>query len=106
MGRGNLTHGKILDYLDANLEVFRRSTAQVLEYWLDVSLHSGWRRSAKRLPWKPRVFQEDIETYAKRGIRHIVSFAAWIDGYYVKRFGAPDFVGEYGRILFSFRGRR
>ena len=105
VGRGNLTHGKILDYLDANLEVFRPRTAQVLEYWLDVSLHSRWKRPAKRLPWKPQVFREDIETYAERGIRHVVSFAVWIDGYYVKRFGPPDFVKEYGRILFNFRGK-
>ncbi len=98
-----MLHGKTLDFLDANLEVFARDTAQVLEYWLDVSLHSNWTRPAKQLPWAPAVFRSDLETYAKRGIRHITSFAAWIDGDYVKRFGHPKFVSEYGNGLAAYR---
>ena len=35
------------------------------------------------------VLRADLETYAERGIRNITSFAAWIDGDYVRRFGAP-----------------
>ena len=37
-----------LGMLDANLEVFRADTAQVLEYWLDVSRFSQWRRPTVR----------------------------------------------------------
>lgn len=102
-GRGKMPHGKTLDYLDANLEVFASETAQVLEYWLDVSLHSNWTRPAKQLAWTPAVFRSDLETYAKRGIRHITSFAAWIDGDYVERFGHPEFVSEYGNGLAGYR---
>jgi len=29
------------------------------------------------------------KTYAQRGVRHVTTFAAWIDGDYVKRFGEP-----------------
>ena len=101
-GRGKMPHGKTLEYLDANLEVFANDTAQVLEYWLDVSLHSNWTRPAKQLPWNPTVFRSDLETYAQRGIRHVTSFAAWIDGDYVKRFGQPEFVNEYGKGLAEY----
>jgi hypothetical protein len=98
-GRPKPSHGQTLQWLDANLEVFPKSTAQVLEYWMDVSLHSGWQRPAQPLPWNPDVLRADLDTYGQRGIRHITTFAAWIDADYVARFGPPTFVSEYGRAL-------
>jgi hypothetical protein len=88
-----------LSALDANLEVFPKDTAQVLEYWLDVSRFSGWRKPSTKLPWKKEVFLADIETYRKRGIRHVTSFAAWVDAEYRDRFGDPKFIDEYGAGL-------
>jgi hypothetical protein len=89
-----------LEVLDANLAVFPRHSAQVLEYWLDNSRYSGWRRPAKKLPWNREVFLADLEAYAKRGIRHVTSFACYLDADYVKRHG--DFqpaLLEYGAGL-------
>src|SRR5262249_31304910 len=88
-----------LRLLDANLKVFRAETAQVLEYWLDVSRASKWKRPAAKLPWDKEVFQADVEAYAARGIRHVTSFAAWVDADYAKRFGDPTFIDEYGTGL-------
>jgi hypothetical protein len=88
-----------LALLDANLKVFPAETAQVLEYWLDVSRASKWKRPAAKLPWDKEVFQADVETYAARGIRHITTFAAWVDADYRKRFGDPTFITEYGAGL-------
>jgi hypothetical protein len=88
-----------LQALDANLQVFPKNTAQVLEYWLDVSRFSKWRRPAVKLPWNRDVFRADVETYRKRGIRHVTMFAAWIDADYQKRFGDLGFIGEYGEGL-------
>ncbi len=78
-----------LDILDANLNVFPRETAQVLEYWLDVSRFSAWKRPTVQLPWSDAVMKADANAYARRGIRHVTTFAAWIDADYVKLFGAP-----------------
>ncbi len=89
-------HRDGLDALDANLEVFPRETAQALEYWLDVSRFSGWKRPAVKLPWKKGVFVADVEAYRKRGIRHITTFAVWIDASYSERFGDLNFLDEYG----------
>ncbi len=83
------THGEFLDLLDANLDVFGKDSAQVLEYWLDVSKFSQWRRPAKELPWNPDVVRRDAAVYASRGIRHVTTFATWIDADYVARFGPP-----------------
>jgi hypothetical protein len=88
-----------LHALDANLEIFPKDTAQVLEYWLDVSRFSGWRQPAVKLPWKREVFLADVEAYRKRGIRHITTFAVWVDANYKKRFGNLDFIAEYGKGL-------
>ncbi len=93
----NLADG--LHALDANLEVFPKETAQVLEYWLDVSRFSGWKRPAAELPWNKEVFLADVETYRMRGIRHITTFAAWIDRDYRDRFGDLGFLAEYGEGL-------
>lgn len=95
-----------LSALDANLEVFPARTAQVLEYWLDVSRFSGWKRPAVKLPWRRDVLEADLATYGNRGIRHVTSFAVFVDDDYRQRHGEPGFVDEYGEALRAFRGRR
>jgi hypothetical protein len=98
-------HPDALSALDANLEVFPAETAQVLEYWLDVSRFSGWRRPAVRLPWRRDILESDLETYGSRGIRHITSFAVYVDAEYRRRYGEPDFIREYGETLSGLRRR-
>jgi len=85
-----------LPALDRNLMVFPKETAQVLEYWLDASRFSKWRRQAGKLPWNRDIFISDLRTYAARGIRHVTTFAVWVDAEYVKTYGEPSFVTEYG----------
>jgi hypothetical protein len=94
-GRG-VTHGRLLDALDANLEWFGRKSSQVLEYWLDVSRFAGWNRAKiVEIPWNDEVFRDDLQTYAQRGIRHVTTFAAWLDGDYAGRWGVEP-VRHYG----------
>jgi hypothetical protein len=96
------THGQMLDDLDANLEVFGSDTAQALEYWLDESrfLRRQNRPPTDRIeiPWVRDLFRDDLNTYAKRGIRHVTTFAVKVDGQYVKQFGQPP-LEEYGADL-------
>lgn len=94
-----------LHLLDANLEVFPAGTAQVLEYWLDVSKFSGWKRPAAKLPWRRDVLDSDVATYGARGIQHVTSFAVYVDADYRKRYGEPSFIDEYGATLTSYRGK-
>ena len=94
-----------LSALDANLKVFPADSAQVLEYWLDVSRFSGWKRPAVKLPWRRDVLESDLATYGSRGIRHVTSFAVYVDAEYRQRFGEPTFINEYGAILSAFRRR-
>jgi hypothetical protein len=89
-----------LEVLDANLAIFPRDTAQALEYWLDVSRFSKWRRPAVKLPWHPDVLRADLETYAARGIRHVTTFACYLDADYAALYGEPwEAIDEYGAAL-------
>jgi hypothetical protein len=90
-----------LHALDENLQVFPKETTQVLEYWLDVSRFSKWKRPAVKLPWRKDVFLADVRTYHEHGIRHVTSFAAWVDTTYQQRFPDLDFIDEYGTGLRS-----
>jgi hypothetical protein len=84
----NMSHGQLLDALGANLEWFGANDAQVLEYWLDVSRFSGWKReNIGAIPWNEEMFRNDVETYSSRGIRHVTTFAVWIDDAYADKFG-------------------
>jgi len=90
-----------LQALEANLRVFPPDTAQVLEYWLDASRFSQWKRPAVRIPWNRQVFLSDVRTYSALGIRHVTTFAAWVDADYLKRFGDLAFLDEYGAGLMA-----
>ncbi len=86
------------EMLDANLEVFGRANAQALEYWLDASLFSKWKKPAVKVPFDPQVLAADLNTYGRRGIRHVTTFAVYIDADYVARHGEPPLT-VYGEQL-------
>ena len=91
------TNGGYLDILAENLRIFGVGHAQVLEYWLDVSLFSKWTRPAVKLPWNAAICRADIAAYRALGVRHITTFATYIDADYVKLHGDPQPVlDEYG----------
>jgi hypothetical protein len=71
-----------------------------------VSRFSGWKRPAVKLPWRRDVLESDLATYGSRGIRHVTSFAVYVDAEYRRLYGDPQFVAEYGAILSAFRPRR
>ncbi|MBO5419011.1 MAG: DUF4838 domain-containing protein [Bacteroidales bacterium] len=100
-GNQGMTHGKYLRSLEDHLKVFPAETAQVLEYWMDDSLFSGWNpNKLKPVPWKyESVFLKDLDTYAKYGIRHITCYCAYVGPSYVNLFGFPDFLVEYAQAL-------
>ena len=96
---GKMNHAETLAVLDRNLAVFPAETAQALEYWLDLSLASGYKKPTPKLPWRPDICRADVKTYAEHGIRNMTSFAVYIDGDYEKRYGDLSFLREYGAIL-------
>lgn len=102
LSSGNPDSHHYLEMLKANLELFGKENSQALEYWLDVSLFSRWKKPAVKLPFKPSVLADDLKTYATLGVRHVTSFAVYIDSDYVQRYGEPP-IGEYGSTVLAFR---
>ncbi|WP_053207881.1 DUF4838 domain-containing protein [Jiangella muralis] len=98
-----IAHGDYLDHLDANLACFGAETAQVLEYWLDVSLFSDWTLPAVELPWADGVLRDDLDTYGSRGIRHVTAFAAYMNGAYFAAHPSTEPVRAYGAALLDWR---
>ena len=96
--KGRMSHKEVLELLEANLKVFPAETAVVLEYWLDVSLASDWRKPAVELPWHPEVFISDLETYKSFGIKNFTSFAVYMDSTYFSTFPDRPCLSEYGAV--------
>ena len=97
--KGRMSHKQVLELLEANLKVFPAKTAVALEYWLDVSLASDWRKPAVELPWHPEVFISDLETYKSFGIKNITSFAVYMDSTYFSAYPLRPCLSDYGSIL-------
>jgi len=97
---GKVAHKEYLRLLQENLEVFPAETAVVLEYWLDVSLFSRWKKPAVKLPWNKAVCESDLKTYASFGIRNFTTFAVYVDDEYLKNYNNDlQFLKEYGELL-------
>lgn len=103
-GKEGMTHAKYLKSLQEHLKVFPAETAQVLEYWMDDSLFSGWNpNNLKEVPWDLEgVFLKDLDTYASYGIRYITCYSAYVGPDYVKKFGFPQFLVDYARELYEY----
>ena len=103
-GLNGMTHAKYLKSLQEHLKVFPAETAQVLEYWMDDSLFSGWNpNNLKQVPWNYEgVFLKDLDTYAQYGIRYITCYSAYVGPDYVKKFGFPQFLVDYAKGLYEY----
>ncbi|MCL2743014.1 MAG: DUF4838 domain-containing protein [Planctomycetaceae bacterium] len=99
-GKSGVYHKDYLRHLQDNLTVFPAETAVVLEYWLDVSLFSNWKKPAVKLPWNKAVCEDDLKTYASFGIRNFTTFAVYVDDNYLKNHNSDlQFLKEYGELL-------
>lgn len=93
-----MTHGTNLRHLEENLKVFSAEEAVVLEYWLDVSLHSSWRKPAVKLPWNKAVYESDIDTYKQYGLKNFTSFGVYMDSAYFNKYPETYFLKEYSSL--------
>ena len=88
----------LADNLDPLLDFFGADGAQVLEYWLDVSRFSKYRKPAVEALLDRDVLADDVDFYASKGFRSITTFACYMDSEYFGRYDCSP-VTEYGREL-------
>jgi len=72
------------------LEYFPAERVHVLEYWLDSSLYSNYRKPAQKPRFIRDIVSRDIRAYYQLGIRSITSFAVFMDGEYFKQHGEKE----------------
>lgn len=84
--------------LRALLKVFNPQDAQILEYWMDASMFSQWKRPAVKLPFDGEIMRKDLDYYHALGINSVTSFGCFLDAEYVALHGKPP-VREYADIL-------
>lgn len=80
------------------LSFFGRKNAQVLEYWMDNSLFSGWKKPPRLFLLDKDVMARDVEFYAGLGFESITSFACYLGADYRALYGLPP-VEDYARTL-------
>lgn len=79
--------------LDELLNVFGTKNAKVLDYWLDNSYLSGWKKPVKRFKPEPEVFKKDIEFYIEKGFEIITCFACYLGEDYFELYKEyPDII--------------
>ena len=84
--------------LPALLDFFGRDDAKVLEYWMDNSLFSGWKRPPKEFRLNAATFAADVAQYRKLGFNSVTSFGCFLGEDYRDLYGDAD-LSEYDRIL-------
>jgi len=79
---------------------FDMTGSQILEYWIDASRFSGWKRPSIQIPFYADAIRSDVRTYSGLGFDSATSFGVYLDADYVRRYGKPP-ITEYGRLLAS-----
>ncbi len=78
--------------------VFGKRDSKVLEYWLDNSMFSDWKKPEKKFIPDERMIKEDIGKYHELGFEYISSFACYLGPEYVKLHGKPDISPFYNSV--------
>ena len=63
--------------------------AKALDYWLDNSLYSGWKKPPLEFHINADIVMRDIEFYESLGFESVTSFACYLGEDYERLFGAP-----------------
>lgn len=90
---------KELRHLGELLDFFGREDAQVLDYWLDNSLFSDWKKPPKVFQLHLDTLRADAAYYKQMGFESITTFACYLGADYVARYPEPDGIQQYGHVL-------
>jgi len=87
--------------LNDNLLAFPGYSHHVLEYWLDESMFSSWKRDALvQWPDNSERCASDIQAYRLLGATSITTFATWLNQAYINQYGSTDDIfRHYGQAF-------
>ncbi len=76
--------------IPALLDMFAGREMKVLEYWIDNSMFSGWKKPEKMLCEDKAVVHADFAFYRACGFDDISTFACYLGPHYEELHGEPD----------------
>ncbi|MCR5262740.1 MAG: DUF4838 domain-containing protein [Clostridiales bacterium] len=79
------------------LKIFDPKSSEVLEYWLDDALYSGYRRPPVKVPFNEAVCEADCAMYRGAGFGCVRSFGSFMGKDYFELFGEPP-VRRYAEL--------
>lgn len=98
---GNEKNASQSRHITELLQTFGASNAKVLDYWLDNSLFSDWKKPPKPFIADKAVIEADFDYYSDLGFRDISCFACYLGADYAELHGKPDisaFATAYHRL--------
>ncbi len=90
---------KEIEHLPELLTLFGTENAQALDYWLDNSLFSGWKKPPKPFTLRADTLAKDMDYYNSLGISSVTCFACYLGEDYYNLYGRLPEISEYARIL-------
>ena len=87
--------------LDSLLAFFGKTDAKVLEYWMDNSLFSGWKKPYKELKLNTDILRKDVSFSRSKGFENITSFGCFLGVEYAEEYGIPP-VKEFADVLMAY----
>ena len=72
------------------LNHFGTKDSKVLEYWIDNSLFSGWRKPPKQMFANGEAAKKDVREYTEIGFEYISVFGCYLGPDYEELYGEPD----------------
>ena len=69
---------------------FGTKDSKVLEYWIDNSLFSGWRKPPKKMNADAEAAKKDVREYTDMGFEYISVFGCYLGPDYEELHGEPD----------------
>lgn len=86
----SIMSGEEVDKIKALIEFFGKKNSCVLEYWLDNSYFSDYKKPPKKLTVNNEEIKNDIKFYLNLGFENVSTFACFLGPDYVELFGEPD----------------
>jgi hypothetical protein len=84
------------------LRTFGCKDATALDYWMDNSMFSGWKKPPRKLVPDLQVAAADVDVYRQMGMEYITTFACYLGEDYRELWGDPpvrDFIAAISQPL-------
>lgn len=92
-----------LEALPLLLNCFGTEDSTVLDYWMDNSLFSGWKKPPQKFKLNDGVLEKDVQMYKDYGFEHINSFACFLGDDYISEYNELPPVKCFASILDKYR---